>query len=1097
MNTMINFRILAIMGLTVAAAQVNAQATDEAGEKVTTAVAKQLPTYPMMEVTGTVLDAATNSPLAGVQVQALGNNRYAAMTKEDGTFVIKVPTFTTSLFLYTPLYANLQVAITSDHKVKAKMLSDKFKVMYEDKTALGNDATLSPSVTTQTSVEDLIADGLGADVRTIKRSGTPGIGSAMFIRGLNSLNANAQPLIVIDGVPQSMQYDGVTLQNGGYNNVLLNLNPADIEKVTVLKNGTAIYGAKGANGVIVIETRRGHSLATRIEANVGVGVNLLPRLPKMMNASQYMSYATEMLGTYPEIGSIMSNNNLNFLTQDPNNYYYHTYHNDTDWSKEVYETSMSQNYNINVQGGDNVGMYNLSLGYTDGKSTAKKNDFNRLNVRFNSDFKITNNFTTQFDIDYVKLTRNLFDDGTPSDFSQGTVTSPTLLGLIKAPFLSPYVYNNTTGKFSATMSDADTFLSALSSNLSLANPTALLVNGEGKNKNRMENSMFHARLAPKFKLGEGFYLSENINYTLNRNSQRYYRPKGGVPTYYVEGLGRVQTLSASIFGKEETIMSDTRLDYSHIFGAHTLNVMGGFRYLSFNYEMNEPKGQYQSAGNDKVPNVSNSMDFKSATGSDYKKRSLTWYAQADYNYRNRYFLQVAASMESSSAFGEKATSLRLGGVSWGLFPSVEAGWVITNEDWCPRNIGMDYLRLNAGYEISGNDDINGTAARTSFEVIKYLHNSVPAVQLNNIGNENITFEKTNKFYAGFESQWLNNRLGFDFTVFFNRTNNLLTLKNFTTPVAGVKNYWSNDGSLENKGFEVNINGKPVVARNFTLELGASIGHYKNTIKSLPNETYLALDGNATGALGYTSSIYGTDNVATIVNQSVGVFYGYKTLGVFSTDAEAKAAGKDGYLYQEDNTGARQEFKAGDMHFADLNGDGKISEADKTIIGDPNPDLYGNMFARATWGNFTLSAVFGYSLGNDIYNYQRSVLEGGKNFYNQTSAMANRWRNEGQVTNIPRISYDDEMGNSRFSDRWIEDGSYLRLRSLNLNYKVPVNWSWLQGLQVWVEANNLFTITKYLGSDPEMSAGNSVLYQGIDTGCVASGRSFTLGLKINL
>ena len=188
--------------------------------------------------------------------------------------------------------------------------------------------------------------------------------------------------------------------------------------MTVLKNGTALYGAKGANGVIVISTRRGHSLATRIEANVGVGVNLVPRMPKVMDANQYMSYATEMLGTYPEIGNIMTNKTFNFLTNDPNNYYYHTYHNNTDWSKEVYESALSQNYSINVQGGDNVGMYNLSLGYTDGQSTVKKNGFSRLNVRFNSDFKITKGFTTQFDIDYVKISRDIFDDGTPSDFSQ-------------------------------------------------------------------------------------------------------------------------------------------------------------------------------------------------------------------------------------------------------------------------------------------------------------------------------------------------------------------------------------------------------------------------------------------------------------------------------------------------------------------------------------------------------------------------------------------------------------------------------------------------------------------------------------------------------
>lgn len=1087
------------MGLMAVAAQVNAQeATDDAASQKKTAAAPKLPEYPMMEITGTIYDAATGKPLSGVQVQPLGNANYAAMTKDDGTFTIKVPTFTTSLYLFTSQYASQQVSITGKSHITANMLSDKFNEMYTNGTQLGGAASVkTDKTTTQISVEDLISEQLGGDVRTIKRSGAPGIGSAMFIRGLNSLNANAQPLVVVDGVPMDMQYNGTSLQTGMFNNQLLNINPADIEKISVLKNGTAIYGAKGANGVIVIETRRGHSIATRIDANIGVGVNLVPKLPKMMDANQYMSYATEMLGTYPEISKIMENNNLNFLNNDKNNYYYNAYHNNTDWSKEVYEEALSQNYSINVQGGDDVGMYNLSLGYTDGKSTAKKNGFNRLNIRFNSDLKITKGFATEFDVDYVKLSRDLFDDGAPSDFSKGTVTSPTLLALIKSPILNPYVFNKTTGQLSSTLSEADDFLSALDPNLSLANPTALLANGSGNNKNRMENSMFHVRIMPKFDLGKGFKLSENINYTLNRNSQRYYRPKGGVPTFYVEGLGMVQTLSASIFAKEETVMSDTRFDFSRILGAHTIDAMAGFRYLNYGYEMNNPTGQYQSAGNDLLPNVSNSMDFKDAKGEDYKKTSLTWYAQANYNYKNRYFLEAQAALESSSSFGDKATSLRMGGVAWGLFPSVQAGWVMTNEEWFPQNIGLNYLRLNAGFEISGNDDINNKAAHTSFEVLKFLHNAIPAVQLNNIGNEKVTFEKTRRINLGFQSQWLDNRLGLGFNYYMNHTSDLLTVKDFTTPVAGVKSYWSNEGSMDNTGFEVSLNGKPVVSRKFTLELGASLGHYKNEIKSLPNEKYVAINGNAKGAKGYTSSIYGSGNVATLVGQSAGVFYGYKTAGVFSSNAEAMAAGKDGYLYQLDETGAKKYFKAGDMHFVDLDGDGCIGENDKTIIGNPNPDIYGNAFIRASYGNFTLSAVFGYSVGNDIFNYQRSVIEGGKNFYNQSTALVNRWRSEGQVTYVPRISYDDEMGNSRFSDRWIEDGSYLKLRSLNLNYKVPVSTSWLQGLQVWVEANNLFTLTKYLGGDPEMSTSNAVLYQGIDTGSIASGRTITVGLKLNL
>lgn len=1097
-----NTKILAIIGLAAAVSVstvAEAQTTDAAEKSTAQKNAAKTPAYRMVEVSGTIVDAATGKPLAGVQIQTLGDRRFSAMTEEDGTFTLKVPYFATALYAYTSGYSSVQVPVGRDRKVSVKMLSDKFAPMYDNSTSITAKSGLTTSSGTAMTVESEIADQLGADVRTISRSGAPGIGSNMFIRGLNSLNANAQPLIVIDGVIQDMQYSVVGLHMGDYNNQLLNLNPADIESVQVLKNATAIYGAKGANGVIVITTKRGHSLATRIEANVSAGVSLVPRLPEMMDADQYRNYATELLGT----GGLKVTQNdytrvpLNFLNDDPTNYYYNTYHNNTDWTKEVYHTALTQNYNLNVQGGDNVGMYNLSLGYTDGQSTVKENGFNRLNIRFNSDFSITKKVSAQFDMSYVKLTRNVFDDGASSDFSQGTVTSPAFLSLIKSPFLNPYAYDSSTGQLSGTLADADDYLNAVSSNFSLANPTALLVNGKGKNKNRVENTLFQARLSPKFQIIDGLTLTENLYYSLNRNSQRYYRPVGGVPSFYVDGLGKVTSQSASSFNKEETIMSDTRLQFTRQFGAHGLDVFGGFRYTSFSYDANQPEGQYQSAGNDKTPNISTSMDFKSATGADEAWRTATWYAQADYNYRNRYFVEAAVSLESNNRLGKDATSLKMGGVAWGLFPSIQAGWVLTNESWFPTNVGVNYFRINAGYDITGNDDINGYASRTSFEVLKFLNTSIPAMQLNNIGNENITFEKTHRVNIGFDGRMLDNRLAVSANFFFNHTTDLLTLKKFSTPVAGVDSYWSNGGSMDNRGFEINVSGKPVVGHKFSLEVGASLGHYNNEIKSLPNDTKVYV-GGVKNVQGYTSSIYGTDNVATLVGYSAGVFYGYKTLGVFANDAEAKAAGTNGdYLYMLDGTNTRQNFRAGDVHFADLNGDGRIDEADKTVIGNPNPDIYGNIFATANWGDFTLSAVFGYSLGNDVFNYQRSVLESGSRFFNQTTAMLNRWRVEGQQTSTPRAEYGDPMGNARFSDRWIEDGSYLRLRSLNLTYKVPVNLSWLQGLQIWAEANNLFTITKYLGGDPEFAASTSVLYQGIDAGCVSLGRSFSLGLKINL
>ena len=1068
--------------------------TDDTREVVKKKVQTKLPTYPMMEVKGIVVDAVSKEPLSGIQVQTLNNRLYAAMTNEQGEFTIKVPTFATSLYVYAPRYLSQQVGIGDGKKtLRITMLSDKFMSMYENGTNVTALAEANVSNTTSLTVETEIENNIGADIHAINRSGGPGYGAAMFIRGLNSLNANAMPLIVVDGIIRDMQETRNTLHYGDYTNLLLNINPSDIEKVQVLKNATALYGAKGGNGVVLITTKRGHSMATRIDANIGAGVTLVGRLPEVMNASQYRLYASEMLGTYPNIGRYTDE--FKFLNDDPNKYYYSEYHNETDWTKEVYHTAVTQNYSINVQGGDNVGMYNLSLGYTDAQSTARKNDFNRLNVRFNTDINVIDKLTTRFDMSYTKLNRNVFDNGAPEDFGVAPVSSPTLLALIKAPFLNPYTFNSVTGQLTTRLSDADDFLTALDRDLTLGNPTALLEYGNAINKNRVETMVFNTVIAPRYEFSPNLSLTETFSYTLDRTSQRYYRPKGGMPIFLIDGIGRVEALVSTMFSKQTSVVSDTRLQFTKQFGEHFIDAYGGFRYASYSFDDNTPEGQNNSGTNDKQPNINEKMAYINVIGIADAWKNMTWYANLDYNYRNRYFAQLTLAAESSSRFGENSSGLKLAGVKWGIFPSVQLGWAVTNEAWFPKTDALNYLLVKAGFDLSGNDDINNYAARTSFGVVKYLNN-LTAAQLNNIGNDQITYEKTRRINLGLQSYWLNNRLGVNFDYYINKTSNLLTLKSFDNPVAGINNYWSNGGSLQNMGFELTVTGKPIVSKNFNVEVGASMGHYVNKIQTLPNDDKIYIGGQLAGQ-GYTSSIYGKDNIATIVGYEAGSFYGYKFLGVFADDAQAAQAGSAGYLYMLDNTGAHKNFRAGDAHFADLNGDGKIGIEDRTIIGNPNPDIYGNIFTNIMWGNFTLSVGFNYSLGNDVFNYQRSVLEGGNNFYNQTVAMTNRWRYEGQVTDIPRVSYDDPMGNSRFSDRWIEDGSYLRLKTLRLNYKVPVSLSWLQGLQIWAEANNLFTVTRYIGSDPEFSVANGVLYQGIDAGNVPLSRTFSMGMKINL
>ena len=294
--------------------------------------------------------------------------------------------------------------------------------------------------------------------------------------------------------------------------------------------------------------------------------------------------------------------------------------------------------------------------------------------------------------------------------------------------------------------------------------------------------------------------------------------------------------------------------------------------------------------------------------------------------------------------------------------------------------------------------------------------------------------------------------------------------------------WTNGGKLENKGFDVTANVKVLNLKDLQWQVGASVGHYKNKITELPD-----------GAQYKDTEVYG-GTVRTQVGQAANVFYGYQTEGVFATTAEADAAA----LYiLADNGVDRNYFKAGDMHFTDFNGDHQITEADRIIIGDPNPDIYGNIFTAVSYKRFKLDARFNYSMGNDVYNYQRSQLEAGSRFMNQTTALNRRWQMEGQQTDIPQITFQDPMGNSRFSDRWIEDGSYLRLKAVTLSYDLPLKSEYIQGVQFWIQANNVFTLTKYLGADPEFTMTSNVIGQGVDLGQLSQSRSFVAGVKINL
>ena len=1040
-----------------------------------TLVAITLSAQDMKEVTGQVVDAATGKPIGGVIVTAYGNNRYSTMTDDQGQYTLKAPDYVRSVLMRVDGY-NLEQQAIHQGVANGHLHNSAFNEIYKTATRATLRAEASDfDNTSEASVDPLIRQKIGADVRSTAISGLTGVGNNLLVGGINSLQTSAQPLIVIDDVVMDMQYSREMLHSGYFNNLLANLNVNDIERVTVLKNGTALYGAKAANGVILIQTKRNKSMATKIDVTINGRYELVPRLPEMLGAEDYRLYTTELLA-----GKTKTMGQMKYLNNDPSYFYYNQYHNQTDWTKEVYENAFSQNYGINVQGGDAVASYNLSVGYSLANSTLKKNDYSRFNMRLNTDIEVIRGLDVRFDAAYSDVDRKLTDDGAPLNALEGVITSPGFLGLTKAPFLSPYAYDKN-GNISHYLADADDYLEGMFQGKGrLANPTSILKNGEGNNRNSFGNRLITFAVTPKYRFNKHLHINEQFVLGLVNTNENYYLPIQGVPTFTVKGLDEgttLQNIAQSQAARQTAIQSDTYLTWNNRYGAHLIDLRGGVRYISSDYKLTSQRGY--NTGNDKTPNMSNSLQFKNTGGADDKTREISWYGLANYNYAERFYIDGGLSVHTSSRFGDDASGLKMAGVVWGLFPSIEGAWVLSNERFMAGLKGIDYLRLNAGFDVTGNDNIDYTASRSYFVSNIMLNSQATGLSIGNIGNTDLKWETTRRMTAGLEGNFFNNRVNLKVNYFKSWTSDLLTLRQLAW-TSGLQQNWTNGGKLENEGFDVTIGWKALALKSFQWEIGASAGHYKNKVTELP-------DGRS-----FETNIYGA-TIKTQIGQPVGVFYGWKSEGVYTNTADAKADG----LYRMTDNGERAYFQAGDMHFADLDGNKVIDDADRCIIGDPNPDIYGNIFTTLNWKNFSLAAVVDYSLGNDIYNYQRSLLEGGSLFLNQTTAMNKRWTSEGQVTDIPRVCYTDPMGNARFSDRWIEDGSYLRLSSVTLSYHLPIRSTYLQGLTVWGNASNLFTLTHYLGSNPDRALPGSILSQGIDTGMLSAGRSFSLGLNINL
>lgn len=1037
-----------------------AQKTKLAGADTT--VKKAAQKFPL---TGVITDAATGKGIAGISVTV--KDFSADITDDKGAFTLNVPSYKVDVEISGEGYEEKQVPLKGQTSLKVALLSET-NTSFQQEITLPFGTVARRNITAsagsynangewQRPLEtiDALLQGQVSGLNVIRRSGTSGVGANMFLRGYNSLYGTNAPLIIVDDMIYDANDYGQSIIANNYTNPLSLIHVQDIDHVTVLKDASSLYGTKGANGAIIISTSRAKKQATIIDFGVYAGYNQKPDLLPVMNAADYRIYLHEMLQSKGMAANDIAA--LPYMNDDTasNNEYYR-YHHNTNWQDRVFRNSINKNYFLKVTGGDNIATYALSVGFTNTEGVVKSTDLTRYNTRFNAAFNFSKKLTGIINLAFTYNEQNLKNQGIE------TKTAPIYLALTKAPFLTSYEVNNK-GIFSPNLEETDI--------LGVSNPSVLIDKMQALNK----TYRFTGSYKFKYDITKNISASTLFGVVYDKVRENIFIPRKGVTDDTLSNAvadSRLGTQVKRLF----SVFSDTRLEYQKTFNrSHRISSMLGLRYQHNSIEQDFTLG-YNSA-TDELISVQNGVSSLRQTGGGIGEWNwMNTYFNVDYGFRDKLFVSFNTAVDGSSRFGKQASNgLTINGNKFAVMPSLGAAWLLSSEQFF-KNLKVDLLKLRLNYSISGNDDIGNYTNRETYTSQNLL--GMQGLVRSGIANPAIQWETVKKINAGLDLAFWNERVGMSIDFYQSTSDNMLVYQNLISPV-GFTNVLTNDGSMKNKGVEVNLNVRVINGVKLKWDMGANIAANKNEVIAIPD--------------GRMITEYAGANLLTQNGSAASLFYGYVAKGVFSTGAEATAAG----LKKKNADGSFSTFGAGDIRFLDVNGDKLIDENDMQVIGNAAPDFFGSFSSRLIYKRFQLDALFTFSKGNDIFNHLRYRLEAESGIQNQLNSVVNRWRAEGQVTSVPKAVYNDPMGNSRFSDRWIEDGSYLRLRSLSLMYTIPFKEKFIKNASVYITGNNLLTFTNYMGYDPEFSAGTAVFAQGIDTGLDPLFKSVLAGIRIGL
>jgi TonB-linked SusC/RagA family outer membrane protein len=1024
-----------------------------------------------LRVKGTVVNGL-NKPLANVSVGIEGSFELPAVTNEAGEFTI-IALSGSDWINVSPSgeYKKKRVFLNNRTELKIYLTSngvqsgdDNLSVLSQDilkRDMVASFSSINASTVKETPVLSVnqFFQGRVSGLNVTNRSGDPGSGAVSFLRGVNSINSNNSPLYVVDGIPVMPTNVFSSNLDGFEYNTLLSVNPLDISKTTIIKDPTvtAAYGSKASNGLVVIETLDPSATQTVVELDLRSGYSLAPpnQIPQM-NGGQHKTFMSELLFSsgMPEEQVLLKYPNL-FLTPADDRYI--DYQHNTNWQDLIFTNAMFTNLNVKVKGGDEIARYGLSFGYMNSDGIIKTTGYDGYNLRFVS---LLNIFT------WLKMNATValsYNNSNLKESARVTQTSPIYSALAKSPLLNPYQYDEL-GQQLTALTEVD--------EIGISNPQAIINNYEATNS----NFNFISTLGFSADIKENLVLNSNFGITYNVLKEQIFQPNQGMERYYnKEAINVAKVTNNSL----NSFYNNTYLKFKKNFGkSHVLTSNTGFNVLSNKFELDW--GLTKNAHeNDQYRMIQDGQNnLREIGGANRTWNWLSFYENVTYGYKDKYLASATVTLDGSSRVGDNAANtMKIGDVPFGLFYSFGGAWRISNESFLKDKPRLEELKLRLTYGISGNDDIGEANATNYYNAIKFRETSglIPGV----VPNDQLTYETVSQLNGGLDVSLWGGRTQASVDVYQSTIANMLIYAPLEA-YFGFNFRPENGGKMQNRGIDVSLFFRLMDKPNFKWDLQASYSQVKNEV--------LEIKGNK-----LVTSIQGAELV-NMPGEQANSFYGYIYEGVYTTVAEALSAGMVNDRYVK--------YEAGDAKFKDISGpdgtpDGVINNYDKTVIGSSNPENFGGLSNTFTYKRWSLNAFVQFVAGNEVFNYLRYQNESMIGLGNQSTKVLDRWEYDGQQTQIPRALYNDVVGNSDFSTRWIEDGSYLRIKNVSLNYTIPNEFLVFKNAQFYISGTNLFTVTKYIGYDPEFAFSNAHIMQGIDYGLTPQARQFVIGIKLGL